>query len=521
MPPKSTKAQSQPQCAHPSLCTTSIPYAQEIGFIRPNLSQRLAAALPSGVLPSSSRPSKNSFGEADSAYPAPLVLPGSEISLYPNEKGQSLRAWLRDGGVNRVTEQRKTIYISLPPGYDSGVESMRGWTVPKGGDNKGGGRGETLDYELVASYVGVFYHGLPVKVLPEGEFAWLVDGDEMGDSDGLESGKKGKGKVQAKGIGKGKSKPKASTRPDFEEEPRVGLRSKASRKYTSIRSRPTPNYPYSNQLNLNDILDFAIASLPDDAFALLMLLEHDLYEEEEDEFVCGRAYGGSRVSVVSGARYWPGFDEEENVERVHGWPASHCEMHVEMLTNGGIVKSGNRNGREKGSIRDTAEVATKREEGNTPLLKALNVYSPPTSPKALTLLHIARLARTASHELGHCFGIAHCTYYACIMQGSSSLAEDARQPPYLCPVDEAKVLRATAKGVMSERRIEAWRRERLGVMSTFCKDVMERWGEGGGGSMFACLKAWIGGLLREEEEEGTGREAGERERVVIDLTMDD
>ncbi|XMA15345.1 hypothetical protein WAI453_008136 [Rhynchosporium graminicola] len=42
-----------------------------------------------------------------------------------------------------------------------------------------------------------------------------------------------------------------------------------------------------------------------------MLLEHDLYDEEEDEFECGRAYCGSRLSVGSGAKYWPGFDKEE------------------------------------------------------------------------------------------------------------------------------------------------------------------------------------------------------------------
>lgn len=38
-------------------------------------------------------------------------------------------------------------------------------------------------------------------------------------------------------------------------------------------------------------------------------------------------------------------------------------------------------------------------------------------------------------------------YYACVMQGSSSLSEDARQPPYLYPVDLAKILRATGTTV--------------------------------------------------------------------------
>jgi archaemetzincin len=38
------------------------------------------------------------------------------------------------------------------------------------------------------------------------------------------------------------------------------------------------------------------------------------------------------------------------------------------------------------------------------------------------------------------------------MQGTANMVEDARQPPYLCPVDLAKVLRAT--GADEEERYE-------------------------------------------------------------------
>ncbi|KAG4439176.1 hypothetical protein IFR05_005329 [Cadophora sp. M221] len=492
MPPISSSKPSKPlpQCTHPTLCYTPTPHAQKAGYIRPTLSQRLAAATPTGTLPallpnsnskSKSKPEPGSESESK-IYPSPLVLPGSEISLFPQERGQSLRGWLRNSNEGKGKEK---------------------------GNKRGKERGRGFDYELVARYVGVFYHGLEVKVLPEGEFAWLLD--EYGDVDS-----EGTTTVREKGKGKSKAKPAM----DFENDPKMGLRSSSSNEYTTIRSRPTPNYPYSNQLNLNDILDFAIASLPHDAYALLMLLEHDLYEDEEDEFVCGRAYGGSRVAVVSGARYWPGFDEEENVERVHGWPASHCERFLETLV---VDEEGLESGREKErDVKRSVAVGGEASEGGdgaTPLQRALKVYTPPATTKALTLLHIARLARTASHELGHCFGIAHCTYYACIMQGSASLAEDARQPPYLCPVDEAKVLRATGNGAVSERRMESWRRERLLAMMVCCREVVEEWGVDGKGSMFECLEKWFEALL--EREEGSKREGKERERVVIDLTMDD
>lgn len=95
-----------------------------------------------------------------------------------------------------------------------------------------------------------------------------------------------------------------------------------------IRWRPSPDGIFPGQLNLDDLLDTAISILPADAYALLMLVEHDLYEDEDDDFCCGRAYGGSRVAVASMARYDPHLDERQNVERNHAWPASHCESYM-------------------------------------------------------------------------------------------------------------------------------------------------------------------------------------------------
>jgi len=36
-------------------------------------------------------------------------------------------------------------------------------------------------------------------------------------------------------------------------------------------------------------------------------------------------------------------------------------------------------------------------------------------------------------------GIAHCIYFRCLMNGSSSLAESDRRPLHLCPVDLRKL----------------------------------------------------------------------------------
>ena len=62
--------------------------------------------------------------------------------------------------------------------------------------------------------------------------------------------------------------------------------------------------------------------LLDDTYAVVLLVNHDLYED--DEFVRARAYVGSCITAISTARYNPELDEIENLEREHTWPASHC-----------------------------------------------------------------------------------------------------------------------------------------------------------------------------------------------------
>jgi archaemetzincin len=98
---------------------------------------------------------------------------------------------------------------------------------------------------------------------------------------------------------------------------------------TRIRVRDAPDGTFSAQLNLNDIIDAAVAMLPDDAYALLLLVDCDIHESDEDDFCCGRAYGGSRVAVVQSARYNPSLDLREGIDRAHMWPSSHCKELVD------------------------------------------------------------------------------------------------------------------------------------------------------------------------------------------------
>ena len=50
-----------------------------------------------------------------------------------------------------------------------------------------------------------------------------------------------------------------------------------------------------------------------------------------------------------------------------------------------------------------------------------------------TLL-LRRSCKVLAHETGHMFGLAHCTFFNCLMNGSNHLAESDRRPLHLCPV---------------------------------------------------------------------------------------
>lgn len=45
-----------------------------------------------------------------------------------------------------------------------------------------------------------------------------------------------------------------------------------------------------------------------------------------------------------------------------------------------------------------------------------------------------RSLKVMAHEIGHMFGMQHCTYYECVMNGSNHLDETDRRPVHLCPV---------------------------------------------------------------------------------------
>ena len=49
-------------------------------------------------------------------------------------------------------------------------------------------------------------------------------------------------------------------------------------------------------------------------------------------------------------------------------------------------------------------------------------------------LFFKRCIKVLVHEIGHLFGLKHCVYFECIMNGSNNLDESDEKPVYLCPI---------------------------------------------------------------------------------------
>jgi archaemetzincin len=448
-----------PTCAHAHLRVTPHPAQSQFAGVSPH--DRAAAAAPS-VRRRAVRDFEALGLPADgfaATFPAPLVLPDDDLALDPEYPPQSLREWRGERERNKVgAEGRRTIYVVGPPVVEDGGQNgfMKSWAECDvgGADAKATVVSKTSEWEKdVVEYLEAFYHGLPVRPLNASSLHFTPWDTPPSQPT--------------------KSKSRSSAKARKPKEPSyIGLRTAAE--LIGIRYRATPSAHYSHQLNLDDLLDAAIAILPDDAYALLMLVDHDLYEDDDDEFVCGRAYGGSRVAVVSRARYNPLLDEEQGVTREHAWPASHCEKYMEKCCGKGAAK-----------VRGKGIYAIEDSPLRLAVTAHASLHASSMTSEQLAGLWFSRVCRTASHELGHCFGIDHCVYYACCMQGSASIVEDARQPPYLCPVDLQKVVRATGADVG----------ERYRALRGFC-------GKWEGVCMFTAWGKWIEGRLKQIEDAG-------------------
>lgn len=88
--------------------------------------------------------------------------------------------------------------------------------------------------------------------------------------------------------------------------------------------------------------------------------------------------------------------------------------------------------------------------GQATLSARVGVYSfaryssqPKSASVPGTRAPLMRGSKVLAHETGHMFGLLHCVYYACLMNGSNHLAELDAVPLHLCPVCLRKLQNAT------------------------------------------------------------------------------
>ena len=248
-----------PACSHTTLSSESSIHANEVGFRRPTAQKRATGT---------GRKNQGTDEGLGGTFPAPLVLPGDDLAFDTRCPPQSLLSWVREKERNDVTPERNVVYFASPPETTPEVKFVHTWNNPqiKGEVGRTSASAKSADIpspdtKHVLEYLRAFYHGMNVKLLPPG----LLRFTSWEDTDSASS--------------KAKAKP---NRPG-----RIGLTT--STENVGIRTRPSKDGVFKGQLTLDDVLDTAISILPDDAYALLMLVEHDLFEDEDDDFCCGRA----------------------------------------------------------------------------------------------------------------------------------------------------------------------------------------------------------------------------------------
>eukprot|EP00602_Paraphysomonas_sp_CaronLab_P000507 CAMPEP_0185020020 /NCGR_PEP_ID=MMETSP1103-20130426/2610_1 /TAXON_ID=36769 /ORGANISM="Paraphysomonas bandaiensis, Strain Caron Lab Isolate" /LENGTH=414 /DNA_ID=CAMNT_0027550657 /DNA_START=76 /DNA_END=1317 /DNA_ORIENTATION=+ len=141
----------------------------------------------------------------------------------------------------------------------------------------------------------------------------------------------------------------------------------------------------------------------ENGFAMVGVTMCDLYSAESDLFVAGMAAGGSKVAVLSFARYHP---------RIKMCPQHWNDYAYASKSSGYPYYEDN------------------KRRPNT------NPQCPPRANMKATCKSefMRRAGKLLVHEMGHVYGLEHCIYYDCVMNGTGHLVEDFSSSAHLCGV---------------------------------------------------------------------------------------
>jgi archaemetzincin len=90
-------------------------------------------------------------------------------------------------------------------------------------------------------------------------------------------------------------------------------------------------------------------------------------------------------------------------------------------------------------------------------------FSGQPSPGDRLALLLRRSVKVLAHETAHMFGVAHCIFFHCLMNGSNHLAESDARPLHLCPVDVRKLHYSIGFDVVARHQALRDVCERLGL----------------------------------------------------------
>jgi len=159
---------------------------------------------------------------------------------------------------------------------------------------------------------------------------------------------------------------------------------------------------------IHDIL-YPIKTKDKSLFCVMAVTMIDLYPCDSWNFVFGEADQRHSVGVFSFARYFENFyniDDKSLKNR----------KDIKLLNN--IISDLNDNNNNNNN-----------DDKNEDIL----------FPNDTKYVFIRRCLNVLIHEIGHLFGLGHCPFFECLMNGSNSLEESDQQPLYFCPICDHKL----------------------------------------------------------------------------------
>ncbi|KAF5624912.1 hypothetical protein F52700_9287 [Fusarium sp. NRRL 52700] len=465
-------------CDHESTSMTCSSAAVNAGFVRPSLEERTLAMSKTGRLARAYLAKQDTIN--DETFPGPLALPGDYIVENPREQGQSCKDWFAMETTQKRCQEissQKRIYVYGPPSVRRLPEAMQSWwnpVLPQGFPQGPERWTWTLkQYKQLIVYLRAFFMTMTVTQYPGASHLELIQGRK---------------RVHFADT------PQASV---------VGLTFRDDGEAFEIRHRPSPDGLSKMQLNASDLRTALVRIKGTSAHSMVLVINHDLYEEEEGSYITERAWVTDGVAVISTFRYNPVFDGLAGIDRLHRWPASHCKAYVDARCR---VLDENKDSTTRNHLAFEASGKPPGDSALSLAIQAANQAGQPSSLEDLSNLWFVRVLFAVSRGTARCFGMKSCTYYACLMQGVSGVRQAGEIPPYLCPVCHSKLASELALlQPVSKRGIEreeAWLGEHYAELKAFCN----RWNKI---PQFAAFEAWLGKRLGDRRrEDDAGDTAG-------------